>query len=105
MQLEFRADSVEFISAMDGAGDWLPALRSLVSSWRAWQQRTGFLDAYGDTQNLHPALLKIGDPEVSRVLADFDDWRNPAVRNGIVPKLLDALGKCVTASRNGPRNR
>lgn len=91
MQLRYRAASVDFINAIDSNMPWKTPLKDLLSAWRIWQQRTGFVDAYGDVQGLHPRLKKLGDPTINKVLADFDDWRNPEVRHGILPRLLDAI--------------
>ncbi len=91
VMLAWRADVVDFVAAADEGEDWRPALGALARSWRAWQERTGFVDAYCDTQSIHPALAKLGDPRIDSVLADFDNWRDPSVRHGIVPRLLDAM--------------
>jgi len=93
LQLLFRAASVDVIKALDEEADVTNNLKTLVAAWSDWQTRTGFNDAYGDAQGLLPALHKLGDPGVDAVLRDFDDWRDPSVRHGIVTRLLDALAK------------
>jgi len=85
LQLRFKAAAREFIK---GGRRRLP---DLVAAWSAWQQRTGFADAYGDTLNLHPALRALGEGAVSAALDDFDNWREPGVRHGVVTRLLAAL--------------
>lgn len=97
MQLEFRAASVDVIRALDEGAEVTGKLKTLVAAWSDWQARTGYNDAYGDAQGLLPALGKLGDPGVDAVLRDFNDWRDPSVRHGIVTRLLDALAK-----RGGP---
>ena len=91
LQLEFRADVVEFMNSDESAQDNKAILGSLTRTWRRWQSRTGFSDAYMDTMNLHPALRKLGDENINKVLDDFNDWRDPGIRHGIVPRLLDAI--------------
>lgn len=93
LQLAFSADLSGFAAAVDEGGDGSREARLLVASWRAWTERTGFQDAYcGPVMDrLHPALRKMRSPAVDAVLADFDDWRNPAVRNGIIPRLTAAM--------------
>lgn len=95
LQLAFSADLSDFAAAIDAGGDGTREMRGLVASWRAWTERTGFVDAYcGPVMDrLHPALRKLRSPAVDAVLADFDNWRNPAVRNGIIPRLLAAMGE------------
>lgn len=93
LQLRFRAASVDIIRALSEDEDASDKLKTLIPAWSAWQARTGFNDAYGDAQGLLPALRKLGDPQADAVLRDFDDWRDPSVRHGIVIRLLDALSK------------
>jgi hypothetical protein len=33
----------------------------------------------------------LGDAGLDKVLRQFHDWRNPTVRNGILPRLLEAM--------------
>jgi len=103
MQLRFRAASVDVIKALSEEADVTDKLKTLVPAWSQWQARTGFNDAYGDAQGLLPALKKLGDPATDAVLRDFDDWRDPSVRHGIVTRLLDALSKRMAAmQQRGP---
>lgn len=91
MQMRYRADTVDFMAVMESGGEWKAPLAALVQSWRAWQQKTGFTDAYGDVQGIHAALRKLSDPAISKILDEFDDWTDPSVRHGILPRLLDAM--------------
>lgn len=91
MQLRYRAASVDFINAMESGSEWKASLADLHDTWKVWQERTGFVDAYGDVQGLHSQLKKLDDPEINAVLADFDDWSDPSVRHGILPRLLRAI--------------
>jgi len=98
LQLAFTADIVDVASAVEHGENAVPVLRSLTASWRCWMDRTGFVDAYFGpvADRLHPALRALGDPAIDAVLDDFDDWRDPSVRNGIVPRLISALeGHCA----------
>jgi hypothetical protein len=93
LQLAFSADISDFAATIEAGGDGRREARALVASWRAWMERTGFVDAYGGpvADRLHPALAKLGDADVNAVLSDFDNWHDPAVRNGIGPRLLKAV--------------
>lgn len=91
MQLQYRAASVDFIQTMEVADEWRAPLQDLHDTWRVWQERTGFVDAYGDVQGIHAALRKLNDTGIDAVLHDFEDWSNPSIRHGILPRLLDAM--------------
>jgi hypothetical protein len=93
LQLRFRADAGDFAHAVAKGQPWAAALQALHDSWGAWVRQTGFVDAYiGPVYDLlHPALRALHDPGITAVLNDFDNWRDPAVRNGIVPRLLHAM--------------
>ena len=93
MQLAFSADMSDFADAAGNERDSRTELAALIASWSAWMGRTGFVDAYlGPVEaRLHGALRTLSDARIDAVLDDFDDWRDPAVRNGIVPRLLTAL--------------
>ena len=95
MQLAFAADIQDFARTADSGGSSMPHLRALVGSWREWMSQTGFADAYHGPVHttLHPALAKLNTPAINAVLHDFDDWRNPSVRHGIVRRLLEAISK------------
>jgi len=101
MQLAFYADMKDFVDAREQGLDGKPEARALVASWRAWMFRTGFVDAYGGPVEriLHPTLRALRDPAIERVLAKFDDWHNPAVRNGVVPRLISALAGYAESGR------
>lgn len=93
MQLRFAADIKAFVDAVESGGNWKPALMALIGSFEAWTDRTGFVDAYyGQLENtLHPSLRKLGSSEIDSIIDDFNNWRNPAVRHGIVRRLLAAM--------------
>lgn len=42
---------------------------------------------------LNEPLSKLGDENLNSVLRQFHNWRNPSVRNGLVPRILDAMEK------------
>ncbi len=98
MQLKFRAASVDAIRAIDEGADVAGKIKALVPAWSEWQARTGYNDAYGDSQGLLRALGQLGDPGVDAVLHDFNDWRDPSVRHGIVTRLLSALALTCTTT-------
>ena len=95
MNLEVRASLAELGQAVEAgqASEYKPAVHSVLASLRPYQQRLGFVDAYGDPMLslLNGTLSRLGDASLDKVLRQFYDWRNPAVRNGILPRLLDAM--------------
>ena len=93
MNLEVRAGFAELAAALDAGGEARPALRGLLAALRPYQQRLGFTDAYGGPlyAGLNQPVARLGDPEIEAVLAQFDDWRDPAIRHGILPRLLEAV--------------
>jgi hypothetical protein len=68
----------------------------MLADLRPYQQRLGFVDAYGGPlyAALNQQVARLGDPEIDAVLAQFDDWRDPAARHGILPRLLEAVEAC-----------
>ncbi|MCG2661699.1 MAG: hypothetical protein L6437_15815, partial [Kiritimatiellae bacterium] len=69
------------------------AIRRVLDHLQPYQQCLGFNDAYGgplDTE-LNQQLKRFNDDSLNMVLKDFADWQNPPIRNGIVPRLLDAM--------------
>ena len=98
MNLELRAALQGFADAVD-AGRGPAGLRCVLDVLQPYQRRLGFVDAYGGP--LHEAfndvLGRLGDPGLDAVLRQFHDWRDPGVRNGIVPRLLDAADACCRA--------
>ena len=91
--LNLRAAGAGLRSAADTAGDTRGAVRDVLRVLGPYQERTGFVDAYGGPMFslLNEPLARLGDPGLDVVLRDFTDWRRPAVRNGIVPRLLAAM--------------
>lgn len=94
MQLQFRAEMLRLAKCESPADDeGKSCVRALLSAWEPWIERTGFVDAYfGPVADaIHPALRRLGIPEIDCVLDDFDNWRTPEVRNGVVRRLIAAL--------------
>lgn len=93
MNLDARAGMAELKSAVDSAGDVRAALRRLLADLRPYQERLGFVDAYaGPLQlGLNQQVAKLQDAKINAVLEQLCDWRNPAARHGILPRLLDAV--------------
>ncbi|HOF89468.1 MAG TPA: hypothetical protein PLZ36_15410, partial [Armatimonadota bacterium] len=92
LQLTFLADLYEFNRTVE-----LPALARLHASWSAWQARTGFADAFfGPVRDLaEPPLRALRHPAIAETFAAWDNWRDPAGRHGIVPRLLAAIAEVV----------
>jgi hypothetical protein len=95
MNLEVRASLLEMKQAIDeGQADKVkPAIREVLAQFRPYQARLGFVDAYGGPlyELLNEPLAKLGDAGLDAVLAQFHDWRNPSVRNGVLLRLLQAM--------------
>jgi len=93
MNLRVRARLVELRQAIRASGDVRPALRSYLAELRPYQERLGFVDAAGGPaiDGLFEAAAALNDPATNAVIADYSDWRDPSVRHGLLPKLLDAL--------------
>jgi hypothetical protein len=93
MNLELRAALIAFGGAVEARGDARASLRDAVDQFKMYQARVGFVDAYDGplTALLHVPLKALDHPRLNAVLSDFADWRNPAVRNGIVPRLIAAM--------------
>mgnify|MGYP000645733101 FL=1 len=68
-------------------------LAHFLAVFAPYQERTGFVDAYSGplAVGLNQPLTTLRDPHVDAVLADFANWREPAIRHGIVPRLLRAI--------------
>ena len=100
MNLDVRAGMVELKAALDGSRDVRAALRRLLADLRPYQERLGFVDAYGGPLHagLNQQVARLNDPKITAVLDQFNDWRNPAIRHGILPRLLDAIGEYCAAS-------
>ena len=93
MNLHVRARLTEFGAAVQSGQDAGPALRRLLEQLRPYQRRIGFVDAYGGPleARLNRPLAQLGEPLIDEVLAQFHDWQNPSVRNGLLERLLAAL--------------
>jgi hypothetical protein len=93
MNLEVRAALSEVAAASSADADIRAPLRALLACLRPYQQRLGFVDAYYGPlyEGLNVPLIKLDDPRVNAALADFHNWREPAVRNGVLARLLETL--------------
>jgi hypothetical protein len=105
MNLELRAALAELDMAIEAgkgmqAGPRRPvgqnvpqALRGVLDQLRPYQQRIGFVDAYGGplAETLNRPLARLHDPRIDPVLEQFHDWRDPSIRNGLLLRLLAAL--------------
>jgi len=93
MNLEVRAGLVALKETLDAGGDARPALRNLLAVLRPYQERLGFVDAYGGPLygGLNMQVRRLNDPAINAVLTQFDSWRDPAVRHGILLRLLAAV--------------
>jgi hypothetical protein len=105
MNLELRAALIELKSVIAEKGKAAAgAVRNVLGCLRPYQQRLGFNDAYSGpmSDELNGPLQRLDDDSLNLVLKDFKDWRNPAIRNGIVPRLLDAMETyCRVSSLSG----
>jgi len=90
-QLEFKADIVDLRSALATGETVKYAVGSLARSWKRWQIRTGFVDAYCDVLGIHETLKLLNDPAINSIIVDFDNWRTPEIRHGLLTRLLEAL--------------
>jgi hypothetical protein len=95
MNLELRAALTDLVAAMELKCLIKAKLEVVWERLSAYQQRLGFVDAYGGIlyERFNQQLKKLEDPALAQVLKDFEDWHNPAVRNGIMPRLLKAVGQ------------
>ncbi|NCO39760.1 MAG: hypothetical protein COZ06_10560 [Armatimonadetes bacterium CG_4_10_14_3_um_filter_66_18] len=93
LNLELRAALGDFGRAVEADSAPVPALRALLDVLAPYQRRTGFADAYGGALHtgFNAPLERIADPPLKQALADFTDWREPAIRNGLLLRLLDEV--------------
>ena len=93
MNLEVRAGLDDLKHALDADTNVLQALRSALRALRPYQQRVGFVDAYGGPlyEAFNAQLARLGSTDLDAVLKQFSDWRDPTVRNGLALRLLDAV--------------
>jgi len=94
--LDLRAALVGLGRAIEAGTSVGAALRGSLAVLRAYCARTGFVDAYGGPlySELNEPLAKLRHPALDVVLQDFHRWQDPRVRNGIVPRLLEAMEAC-----------
>jgi hypothetical protein len=90
MNLEVRAALTEFAQASPVDAQ---AISKLLAALRPYQQRTGFVDAYGGVvyEKMNRPLEQVDDPAIQTALQHFVDWRDPSVRQGVTQRLLDAM--------------
>lgn len=100
MNLEVRAGMGDLKAALDAKDDARPSLRRLLEALCPYQERLGFVDAYGGplSAGLNAQVARLNDPRINAVLEQFHDWRNPAIRHGILPRLLKAVGEFCQSS-------
>jgi hypothetical protein len=93
MNLDVRAGLAEIKAALDSGADVRAALKNLLKDLRPYQERLGFVDAYGGPlyAGLNNQVARLRDPKIAAVLEQFHDWRNPEIRHGILPRLLNAV--------------
>ena len=94
MNLDLRAALIDLKSLLDIESTKISgAIRRLLDHLWPYQQRLGYVDAYGGPldNELNQQLKRLNDDFLNIVLKDFSDWRNPVIRNGIVPRLLDVM--------------
>lgn len=100
--LELRAALAGFKAAADAIGPDDPVSGTTAARARLaeameilipYQKRLGFVDAYYGPfyDNFNVPLAKLKDPAIDGVLRQFHEWRNPAIRNGVLARLLDAI--------------
>lgn len=94
MNLELRAALADLEQAVNGpSSEAKHAVQGVLDILYPYQQRLGFLDAYVGPMHdlLNDPLSRLGDPGINQVLAQFHDWRDISIRNGVVPRLMDAM--------------
>lgn len=97
LNLEVRAVLTDFGEAVQRGKHCAiaEALRDLLAVLVPYQERLGFADAYyGPLYTaLNEPLTRLHDADIGAALAQFHDWRSPAVRHGSVLRLLAAAGR------------
>ena len=93
MNLELRAALADLGVAIDADRGARAALRGVLDRLQPYQQRIGFVDAYGGplAETLNQPLARLHEPRIDAVLAQFHDWRDPSIRNGLLLRLLEVL--------------
>jgi hypothetical protein len=91
--LDIRAGLTDLKRAIDAGEDAKAALRVVLVVLNPYQRRVGFADAYyGPMRDgLNDQVARLNDPGLTAILADFHNWHEPAVRNGVAARLFDAL--------------
>jgi hypothetical protein len=93
MNLRVRSRLHALRAAIEADRNIVKAVRDFLDDFRPYQERLGFQDAYGGPlyTGLNEQVLKLHDPVVDEACQSFTNWANPAVRNGALTRLLDAL--------------
>lgn len=99
MNLEVRAAMARVAQADDDTAEIKRQLRAFVPPFKAWQQRLGFRDAYGNGGALYESInlqaFKLKIPALDKVCQDFLNWANPSVRDGLTERLIFTLEETV----------
>jgi hypothetical protein len=93
LNLRVRARLTEFCGALSNVQERHRAVRRFVDVFRPYQERVGFVDAFGGPlyETLSAGVAALADGRLDAALRDFVDWSNPAVRHGALQRLLGAL--------------
>jgi hypothetical protein len=93
MNLRVRSRLHRLGIAVEASTGVRAALRDFLRDFRPYQSRLGFQDAYGGPLyiGLNEQVLRLHDPVIDEACRSFTDWSDPAVRNGALARLLDAL--------------
>lgn len=92
MNLQVRAALLECTAALDSRGNQAGTVRRVLDVLGPYQRRIGFVDAYGGALNdeFNGQLARLQDSRIDAILAQFNDWQHPEVRNGLLTRLLAA---------------
>ena len=100
MNLRVRARLSHLAIAIRYQTGIVGAIRCFLDDFRPYQQRLGFVDAYGGPlyAGLNEQVLKLDDPAVNEACRAFTNWANLSLRNGALTLLLGGLdGYCLRA--------
>lgn len=91
--LEIRAALHDLKEDISSGGKAKKTLKNLLEVLGPYQKKLGYADAYHGPlmEMLNDQVARLTDKNIARILAQFKDWRNPAIRNGIVPRFFKAL--------------
>ncbi len=96
--LYIRAALTDLKTTIDGGSDIKASLTQLLMALNPYHRRVGFVDAYYGPMrtSLNDQIARLDIPVLNTILADFTNWRVPAVRNGVVSRLFDALAEVAS---------